>query len=141
MPIDVFLFAKAQQIMKLTSSRMLQSCQKTFNLQTYVCEERTVKFYNQNLAKPCKELPQTIILNLSETAILIKSYKQELKITCPKSQYFSGHKVITYKIWTNKTYSILNIKSSCTVTAQNFFIDKHHKLVDFNFQQKPFQLI
>ena len=132
-PIDIFLCARAQNIMKVLSSKDLNMCQKTFNSQTYICTGRSIQYKNQNLALPCSQLPKSLVLELSSTTLLIKTNLKQLEITCGKEK--------PSKVLLNNTYSIIKAKSYCKVAANDFYIDKHHRDHLDEYLSQPFEVV
>ena len=122
-PIDTFLCAKTQHNIKLLSSRNLQRCQHTPNMQTYICKGRMINHINHNFG--CNELPSSIALELNPNKLVLKTEKgMNIKISCPN---------LNKNVQITSVYSILNLKSNCKIISKEFIINAHSKNISDRF--------
>ena len=129
-PIDTFLCAKSQHNIKLLSSRNLQRCQHTPNMQTYICKGRMINHVNHNFG--CKELPSSIALELTPNKIIIKTEKgTNIKISCPN---------LNKNVQISSVFSILNLKSDCKIISKEFYINAHSKNISDSYLSQPFEV-
>ena len=130
-PIDTFLCAKTQHNIKLLSSRNLQRCQHTPNMQTYICKGRMINHINHNFG--CNELPSSIALELNPNKLVLKTEKgMNIKISCPN---------LNKNVQITSVYSILNLKSNCKIISKEFFINAHSKNISDSFLSQPFEVL
>lgn len=130
-PIDTFLCAKSQHNIKLLSSRNLQRCQHTPNMQTYICKGRMISHGNHNFG--CKELPSSIALELTPNKLVIKTEKgMNIRISCPN---------LNKNVQITSVFSILNIKSDCKIISKEFYINQHSKNISDSYLSQPFEVI
>ena len=131
--LDTILCLKANNNLKILSSSDLRKCTKTPDNQVYICTGRRIKHTEQKT--DCSELPPSIVIELSPNLLLIRiSHDTTINIECSNEN-------ISKKIKLKSTFTMLKIKTTCSLSCDNFWVSTHHKNITDHLLSEPFTVI
>ena len=131
-PLDTFTCAQKDKTINILSSRDLNECASSPNKDIFICTGRSVSYTQNNFLNTCKSLTESIVIQLSENTLLLKSNDKFIDIKC--DSLVSEQINIT-------NYSIIHLKSNCRITAKGFSVSKHHRDFKDHLLEDHFKII
>ena len=131
-PLDIFTCANKDKTINILSSRDLEECASSQGKDIFICTGRAISYSQSNFRKTCKSLTNSVVIQLSENTLLLKSIDEFIDIKCNKS--------VSKQIAIPK-YSIIHLKSDCQITAVSFSVSKHHRNYKDNLLEEHFKII
>ena len=133
-PLDTFTCANKDKTINILSSRDLEECASSQGKDIFICSGRAVSYSQANFLKTCKSLTDSVVIQLSENTLLLKSNDKFIELNCNNS---NSKQIAIPK------YSIIHLKSDCKITAKGFSVSKHHRdfkdhLLEDNFKIIPY---
>ena len=117
--------------MRVMSTRKLQRCLKTKDSRTFFCSERALVHLKHNSFR-CSKLPQTLLMELSEHKILLKTNLKSMDITCNE---------ILKQVPINKTYNVIELNPSCKIQTEDFSLAEINDKTVMEIHAEPFKII
>ena len=131
--LDTILCLKANNNLKILSSSDLRKCTKTPDKKVYICSGRAIKHTEQKTQ--CRELPHSIVIELSPNLLLIRiSHDTTINIECSNENISKTMKL-------KSTFTMLKLKTTCSLSADNFVVSTHHKNITDHLLSEPFTVI
>ena len=131
-PLDTFTCANKDKTINILSSRDLEECASSQGKDIFICSGRAISYSQANFLKTCKSLTDSVVIQLSENTLLLKSNDEFIDIKCNNAD--------TKQIAIPK-YSIIHLKSDCQITAVSFSVSKHHRDYKDNLLEEQFKII
>ena len=117
--------------MRVMSTRKLQRCLKTKDSKIFFCSERSLVHLKHNSYR-CSKLPGTLLMELSEHKILLKTNLKSMDITCNE---------ILKQVPINKTYNIIELNPNCKIQTADFSLAEINDKTVMEIHAEPFKII
>ena len=117
--------------MRVMSTRKLQRCLKTKDSKIFFCSERSLVHLKHNSYR-CSKLPETLLMELSEHKILLKTNLKSMDITCNE---------ILKQVPINKTFNVIELNPNCRIQTADFSLAEINDKTVMEIHAEPFKII